>query len=232
MKIYVIGNSNDLFLRFPEDGIRQKFLVNQTHEGDNIDELNPWYCELTGLYYLWKNEKDDIIGLEHYRRYFLSDDKSLLQEDEINETLKDNDIILRRFIYVDHYQRDGFSGIDSLGIMKQFIEFLYQIKEPEFAIYCLHLLKTSKEFGQCNMFIGKREVIDKYCTWLFNTLNKVDFEYFKEFKRLFGYFGEFMFFAWIKFNNYKYTWKKTVTLVASDFNKVGEITPGVENGTT
>lgn len=223
MKIYVIGNSKNLFLTL--DNIREKFLVDQPHNSDNIDELNPWYCELTGLYYLWKHETDPVVGLEHYRRYFLGDDNKLITENEVNEALKNNDIILRRFIYAPHGQKDGFEWPESQGIMKHFIKFLYQIKEPEFAMFCLHLLKTSPEFAQCNMFIGKREVIDKYCSWLFNALNKADFGYFKQFKRLFGYFGEFMFFSWIKFNDYKYTWKKTVTFYADNFNRIGEITP-------
>jgi len=227
MKIYVIGNTKDLFLPFPENGIRQKFFVNQSHEGDNIDELNPWYCELTGLYYLWKNEKDDIVGLEHYRRYFLDDDNRLITENEVNEALKDNDIILRRFIYSTHHQKDGFEWPEQQGILTQFIEFLYQINEPDFAMFCLHLLKTSPEFAQCNMFIAKRHVIDEYCDWLFSIIDKANFEYFKQFPRLIGYFGEFMFFSWIKYNNYKYTWKKTVTFFADDFNKIGEITPGI-----
>lgn len=54
------------------DDIREKFIIDEKHEGDNIDFLNLWYCELTGLYYLLKHTKDDIIGLEHYRRYFTS----------------------------------------------------------------------------------------------------------------------------------------------------------------
>lgn len=38
--------------------------------GKNISAKNPNYCELTGLYWVWKNLSCDYIGLCHYRHYF------------------------------------------------------------------------------------------------------------------------------------------------------------------
>lgn len=38
--------------------------------GDHISSKNPNYCELTGLYWAWKNLDCEYIGLCHYRRYF------------------------------------------------------------------------------------------------------------------------------------------------------------------
>ncbi len=39
--------------------------------GDNISEFNKYYCEMSAIYWAWKNLKDsEYIGLCHYRRYF------------------------------------------------------------------------------------------------------------------------------------------------------------------
>ena len=65
--------------------------------GDNISEKNANYCELTGVYWLWKNlQKDDYVGIVHYRRLFsrsFSKSKKLSDKD-IRKLLGKYDIIL------------------------------------------------------------------------------------------------------------------------------------------
>ena len=44
--------------------------INDDGDPDNISSKNGIYCELTGLYYIWKHVKNvEYTGLVHYRRF-------------------------------------------------------------------------------------------------------------------------------------------------------------------
>lgn len=63
---------NDLFLPIHVGAEQATFDlgIQKDCEGDNISHLNLYYCELTAIYYLWKNRPDyDYYGLCHYRRF-------------------------------------------------------------------------------------------------------------------------------------------------------------------
>ncbi len=63
--------------------------------GVHISEKNPHYCELTGLFWVWQNTRDDYKGLVHYRRYF-THRGHILTEEEILRLLTKYDILLPR----------------------------------------------------------------------------------------------------------------------------------------
>ncbi|GAX03826.1 glycosyltransferase [Secundilactobacillus pentosiphilus] len=47
-------------------------------EGENISSKNPFFNELTAIYWAWKNLNDaEYIGLVQYRRVFINKDKSI-----------------------------------------------------------------------------------------------------------------------------------------------------------
>ena len=73
------------------------------YAGDNISSRNPYYSELTGMYWMYKNDTDcDITGLCHYRRYFLNEHNEVLISKEIENILDGYDIIVSEPLMLDN----------------------------------------------------------------------------------------------------------------------------------
>ena len=203
MKIYVVGSSKNKFL--PLDNIREKFLIDQPHEGDNIDFLNPWYCELTGLYYLWKHVDDEIVGLEHYRRYFANEKNQILSENEIREILKEHDVIvcetlLKNVALKQFEESEGKpSRVNLFSIMYNSPSDLAKIIKQRLFI---------KSLISNNIFICKKELINEYCEYFFDVIKDIKLNDTN--KRIIGFLSEYIFGSWLIFKEYKIKYRKII----------------------
>lgn len=67
-KIFNLPNYVQIWAGKNNSEINSKLLGDDTN--DNISSKNPYYSELTGIYWVWKNTRQDVTGTCHYRRFF------------------------------------------------------------------------------------------------------------------------------------------------------------------
>lgn len=128
--------------------------------GENISDMNRQFCELTGLYWIWKNAPEDIAGLVHYRRHFL------LPPGWMGAFASgEADVIFPVPLYVapslEENYRERHDPAD-WDIMMGYLE-EYHPEERD----------TAKRFfagglySPCNMLIARKAVLDDLCGFLF-----------------------------------------------------------------
>ena len=145
--------------------------------GDNISERNAQFCELTGLYWAWKNLNADYIGLVHYRRHFRGLNKR--KNDNLFEnvlTYKQVRPLLDRYkVIVPKKRRYYIETLEQHYAHNHFIEELNTAKEIMLEKYPEYAEAYEKALGRTwgymfNMMILRKDLLDEYCTWLFNIL--------------------------------------------------------------
>ncbi|EAL8878176.1 DUF4422 domain-containing protein, partial [Campylobacter jejuni] len=165
--------------------------------GDNISYLNRYFCELTGIYWAWKNYdklgSPDYIGFMHYRRIF--DFYSDFEKLPINKKFN-----ISELSYIDDFDKNMYlnseniintilvynrviikaQNVNPYSHYKYATDFL-KIKDYDICLdiiskkFCKYS-KASKIYNNreesyfCNMFILPKEDFFEYCTFLFGVL--------------------------------------------------------------
>lgn len=217
--IHVGKALSDLDLGFPGDDT-----------GDNISEKNPSYCELTAMYWAWKNLKGvDIIGFSHYRRYFNFSSRFHFKNDpsipttveklerhmeknkvDFNALLGKSDIIVWKPIRLSVTLYMSYCYAHMSEDMRTVMKIIDEI-EPEYSRAFHKVIRRNKKIHLANMFVCRWEVFDDYCRWLFGILaeaeKRINVEHYSPYqKRVFGFLAERLLNVYIYKNKLK---KKT-----------------------
>ncbi|MCH5242937.1 MAG: DUF4422 domain-containing protein [Muribaculaceae bacterium] len=181
-------------------------------EGDNISYKNESYCELTALYWAWKNLTPDIehIGLAHYRRYFNID------ESKLKRYVSKYDIILPKPVKqaISNFKNlFSFIGMEDAYIFIDTIVDLYPAMNKEVIEY----FYNSNRYSVFNMLIAKKDIFNEYCQFLFNVLNETEkrikpIQNYTRINRRIGYMAEALLGLWILHNKKRLSIKYVSTL--------------------
>lgn len=145
--------------------------------GDNISEKNPNYCELTGLYWIWKNSDADIAGLCHYRRFLTtsrySNKSRYFLTGELAETLlNEYDIILPQSHILCDSVKNKINFAPNINDMNE-VEKAIRSISPDYIEDYFWFMGQNK-VRLFNIMICKKTLFDSYCSWLFPILEEFD----------------------------------------------------------
>ena len=145
----------------------QKLCLVRDDTGRNISDKNRQYCELTALYWIWKNDDADYLGLCHYRRHFELDEEKIQ-----NMASSDIDVVLtlpilnytsvREVYRHDHVEADWDKMLEAVRILC-----------PAYMPEAIEVQNGNFYYGY-NMLIARKKIFGDYCSWLFPILEYCD----------------------------------------------------------
>lgn len=177
--------------------------------GDNISSKNPNFCELTGLYWIWKNCSDEYKGLVHYRRFFGKSNfsnsvKDIYSYQQLVKMVEDVDIILP---FVEIFKQNAKAELLLQCCTQEIffnLEKIVKEKYPDYGNSFDEYFANNKS-SLFNMMFCKKEVFDQYCSWLFDILfeleKETDLSKLNDYqKRLYGFLSERLLNVWVNKN--------------------------------
>lgn len=187
-------------------------------EGDNISNKNKNYCELTGLYWAWKNlENYDYIGLCHYRRYFNFKSKknrqvtnqqfvSSIRDYSFEESfIEDFDVILSKPIIYPETNQTFYYKSHIPEDLKLLQDIIYE-NYPDYIRAYKNVMNRNVLYPY-NMFIMNKENFNNYCEWLFAVLDKLESQlivsHYPYQARVFGFLSERLLNVYVEHHNFR-----------------------------
>lgn len=183
--------------------------------GDNISLKNSNYCELTGMYWAWKNLRDvDYIGLAHYRRYFRFQGIEKWKNVEDGQTVSANpvkelsgyDVILPSPWWMEQSVADAYiyaHVMEDFYIMNRVVLRHY----PDYEKTMVDFFFRSNKWIGYNMFFSSWSWFDGYCRWLFPLLFEVEkyvrISNYSYQRRIFGFMAELLLPLYCLHNHYR-----------------------------
>lgn len=186
------------------------------NSGDNISGKNASFCELTGLYWAWKNLEADYVGLVHYRRYFTRKEvrnnekkkAQILGKEEWEKILSVHPVVVadKRNYYIETNRSHYNHAHPSIGLDET--EQIIQENYPEYSAAFTTVMNRTWAH-MFNMFVMRRDLFDAYCQWMFAVLfeleKRLDISSFDAYNsRVFGFVGERMLDVWLEKNQIAY----------------------------
>lgn len=192
---------------------------------DGISEKNKNYSELTGQYYIWKQDKSDIVGLVHYRRVLsknLSDiNYKALNEKQIKKTLSKYDIIVpKREKMLKHTVETYYSKAHCKKDYDLTRNIIYE-KYPEYSA-SFEKVSKRKYLYLANILITRKELFDEYSEWMFNILfeleKRVEISNYDSYQsRIFGFISERLINVWLDYKGLKIKEYRMINLDQNQF---------------
>lgn len=162
--------------------------------GESISELNPFYGELTGLYWLWKNYQNvDFDRSVSLSQIFFDGLGKLMTKDEYETELEDADVLVSDPIYASKPYLEYYGeahNVNDMILAGKIIQKLY----PDDS-WAFDEIMQGRKYYFGNLCVMRKQLFDDYCSWLFSIFfemeGMIDVSNYDEYhKRLFGFLSE------------------------------------------
>lgn len=145
--------------------------ITEIHDdtGINISNKNRMYCEMSAVYWIWKNTDHEWIGIEHYRRHLLVKP----------EMLRDDIDVIMPLPYICYPNEASqflrFTKKEVLEVLLKTLKIIHPERYDEY----FSIIYGKYQYTY-NLVCARRYVFDNYCRWFFEITEYMEEHFAKE----------------------------------------------------